>query len=222
MFWMRSTGANGGGNEGAMLFDRRTGSGAVIVLHDDGSIFFQAAGGANSSTSGSAVNDDQWHHIAITFDQSVGGVVNIYLDGAQASSVGNSAAWSWPAGQEIELGRSHDGYWRSYDGLLDDVRIYSRILTDPEIASTHTSGALVDTSALKVRLNFDSRPVPGVGLAWKASGATLQSATAVAGSFTDLSPAVTSSPYYVLAQPSPRFFRYRRTPVAVQSNPFDM
>ena len=43
-FWMRSAGTNTAvGNEGAMIFDRRTGSGLVVVQHDDGTLFVQTA-----------------------------------------------------------------------------------------------------------------------------------------------------------------------------------
>ncbi len=221
MFWMRSAGTSGSGNQGAMLVDRRTTAGFDIVLLDDNTIFVQVAGSANTVFSGIPAADDQWHHIAVTYDQSDSGAISIYIDGVLTGIGANNLTWTWPTGQEVELGHSHDSYWRSYDGLLDDVRIYSRILSDSEVASVHTSGALIDTSALKVRLNFDAKPVAGVGLSWNASGAILQSATAVTGPFSDISPAA-ASPYYVLAQPSTRFFRYRRTPASVQSNPFDM
>lgn len=221
MFWMRSTGTSGSGNEGAMLLDRRTTAGFVIVLHDDNTIFVQVANNANVVGSGNLAADDLWHHITVTYDQTAGGSISVYIDGLLGGINYNNTPWTWPAGQEIELGHSHDSYWRSYDGLLDDVRIYNRILTDPEIALAHTTGALVDPVSLKVRLNFDAKPVTGVGISWNATGAVLQSATAVTGPFTDISPAVTS-PYYQLPQPSPKFFRYRRTPASLQSNPYDM
>lgn len=51
VFWLRSAGTSGGGNEGAMLFDRRPAgvngaAGAVIVQTDAGNVLFQAASGA--------------------------------------------------------------------------------------------------------------------------------------------------------------------------------
>src|SRR5262249_49714664 len=50
-FWMRSSGVTGGGNYGAMLVDRRTNHGDVIVQQDDGRIFIQPEQmyGANST-----------------------------------------------------------------------------------------------------------------------------------------------------------------------------
>jgi hypothetical protein len=175
----------------------------------------------NSALSNTSVTDDRWHHITVTYDQNAGGYIGIYTDSVLTGLNYSNDPWTWPAGQPIELGHSHDTHWKSFDGLLDDVRIYNRILTDPEIVIADATGALIDTSALKVRLNFDTKPILGVGISWNASGAVLQSATAVTGPFTDVSPAV-PSPYYQLAQPSPKFFRYRRSPVSLQSNPYDM
>ncbi len=82
----------------------------------------------------------------------------------RASSI-NTAAWSWPTGQQIELGRSHDGYWKRYDGQLDDFRIYNRVLTAGEIASIRVSDALVDNAALKLRFNFSTSGI-GRSVTW--------------------------------------------------------
>lgn len=221
MFWMKSGGTTGGGNEGATLFDRRTTSGFVIVQKDDTTIEVQPAAAAFSTLSVGSISDTNWHHIAVTYDGSVTGAVNLYIDGLLQTGAFNNAPWAWPAGQAIEIGKSHDGYWRAYDGLLDDFRIYSRILTDPEIASVNASGAIVDTAKLQVRLNFDSRGPNGIGVTWGAAGAVLQSADAVTGPYTDLSPAP-GSPYYNEAKSTAKYYRYRRTSAFVQSNPYDM
>jgi hypothetical protein len=164
-----------------MLFDRRTSAGTVITMNDAGSLFVQCAGNANSFTAG-YLPDDGWHHVAVTYDQSASGFVGIFIDGVSYSSQLNTAAWSWPATQQIELGRSHDGYWKRFDGQMDDFRIYNRVLTEAEIASVKASDALVDSSALKVRYTFttsgigktvswpfgtlESSPVLGPGATW--------------------------------------------------------
>ena len=44
-------------------------------------------------------------------------------------------AWTWPTNQEIEIGVSHDPYWRKFTGQMDDVRIYKRILSAGEVDS---------------------------------------------------------------------------------------
>jgi hypothetical protein len=223
-FWMRSSGVvTNSGNEGAMLVDQRTSSGAVIVQHDDGTLFFQTAPSSKNALSSNAkVSDDHWHHIAVVYDQSDTGTVSIYVDGLIDASQANNGAWSWPTGQEVELGKSHDTYWRGFNGYLDDFRIYNRVLTDTEVGSIAHGDAVVDASALQVQLNFDAAPSAGVTINWLSPTAVLQSATSVLGPFTDVSGA--SSPYSVRAASSATFFRYRdtHTPVTLLSNPYDM
>ncbi len=143
MFWMRSSGVTGPGQYGAILFDRRanqyTGPGDVIVMQDDGRIFVQAAngatGGINQFATPNAVNDNRWHHLAYVYDQSATGAIAIYIDGVLAQRQNNTAAWSWGPAQEIELGRSYDPFWRRFNGLMDDFRLYNRQLTPAEITA---------------------------------------------------------------------------------------
>jgi hypothetical protein len=222
MFWMHSAGTTGGGNEGAMLFDRRSDQGLVIVQHNDGTIFVQPSGGVNTFSSIDTVSDDYWHHVAFVYDQRSNGVSTIYLDGVVSAGQASTGTWSWPAAQEIELGHSHDGYWRSFNGTLDDVRIYGRGLTDGEVAKVFAddSASLVAPSDLKLRFNFDTPPPVGLTLSWFSSGAVLQSADVAAGPYTDLPFA--ASPYPVSAQSAKKFYRYRHTPVSIISNPYDM
>ena len=166
-FWVRSAGTTGPGNDGAILFDRRTSAGDVIVQNDNGTIFVQASGGVNSFSTSGSISDDQWHHVAYVYDQAKGGNTTVYIDGQVSGTGAASGAWGWVAGQQIELGRSHDSYWKQFNGGLDDFRIYNRILTDVEVAQmmTDDSGDLVASDALKVRYSFDHLP-QGVALTW--------------------------------------------------------
>ena len=164
---------------GSMLVDRRTTAGLVLFLNGlpTGGMDVQYTGGGSFSAGGYVV-DSNWHHVALTYDQSASGNVSVYLDGVLLMSQANTAAWSWDATQEIELGRSHDPYWQTYNGQMDDFRIYSRVLTEAEIATIAapaTSDTLVDNTALKVRYNFDTTG-GGKSLTWSA-GSLLSSPT---------------------------------------------
>ena len=125
----------GPGNEGAMLFDRRTTNGTVIVMNSAGAIFWQGQSGSPNSFATGYVPDGNWHQVAVTYGQTTSDTISIYIDGVLSTANPVTNAWSWPTGQEIELGRSHHTYWQRYDGLMDDFRIYSRILTATEIAT---------------------------------------------------------------------------------------
>ena len=89
---------------------------------------------------------------------------------------------------------------------MDDVRFYNRALTATEITSAY-GGALVDTTALVMQLNFTAAPGSGVSLTWQCTDAILQSADSVNGPYTDVPGAV--SPYSVSVQTAAKFYRYR-------------
>jgi hypothetical protein len=200
MFWMKSAGTVGAGTGGAMLFDRRIdpsqgagwgSAGDVIVQQDGGSITVQptyyGASVLASGLSGGSVSDNTWHHVAYVYDQTTTGGITLYVDGVQVGTdtYHTSYAWAWIGAQQIELGKSHDAYWKLYNGQIDDFRIYNRMLNGTEISSVYSSDALVDTTALKVRFNFDSAPGQALGVTWTPSVAMPQSAGAVKGPYVD-------------------------------------
>jgi len=161
-----------------------------------------------------------WHHIAVSFNQT-NALLTIYVDGVMASGFDGMPVWSWQLGQPIELGSSHNTSYEPYNGQLDDVRFYNTNLSDSQIASIYHTGALVNPSALALRLNFDGPPTSGVVVQWQATGVVLQSADSVQGPFTD-QPGV-SSPYDAATQNPKKFYRYRgHIPQTVVSNPFRM
>jgi hypothetical protein len=208
-FWMRSPGASdpaaGTGSEGAMLFDWRGAAGAVIVLADDGTLFFQTTpGSANSFHSIGLLDNNAWHHVAVTYDQQVNGLAEVYIDGILDNQSAGTAAWAWEA-RTIELGRSHDGYWKKFNGYLDDFRMYNRVLNATEVSSIASSAAVVDSAALKVRFNFDAAPATGLSISWSPGWATLQSASNVTGPYLDIPNAF--SPYVAIPVPGAQFFR---------------
>jgi hypothetical protein len=221
MFWVRTAGTDtSSGDFAAMLFDRRTDvggrTGDVITQTDAGNIFVQADGPgdgyANTFSSVRTINDGLWHHIAYVYDQSASGAITLYIDGVQDATQANSAAWNWPPAQPIELGRSHDGYWRIFNGSMDDVRVYNTMLTAEQIAQVFAddSAGLVAPSAMVLRLNFDAAP-PGLTLRWPCG--ILQEATTLIGNgpgtqWTDVPNA--TPPYSLLPDQNMRFFRLRQ------------
>jgi hypothetical protein len=163
---------------------------------DDGTLFVQAFSHyfhANQFATTTTVNNDQWHHVAYVYDQGVNGFIRIYVDGQLAASNPNSGAWSWDPAQRLELGKSHDNYWRRFNGYLDDVQFYGRILSAAEVAQSMTLGPSI--SIQKIGSN--------VVLSWPRG--TLQSASNVAGTYTSVSGA--ASPYTNSPTESKRFFR---------------
>jgi hypothetical protein len=227
MFWMRSSAAPSG--NAATLFDRLSGtgngSGVVVAQYPGGNVQVAVDSDGNVVagilSTATTLSDNRWHQVAVTYDQS-GGSVSLYVDGAlDPNSLSGVQAWSWPTGQELELGLSHDTTdWQAYNGLMDDVRFYNRALSASEILLAY-GGALVDTTALVMQLNFTTAPGVGSTLTWQCPDAILQSADSINGPWTDLKGA--ASPYSVGTQNTPVFYRYRgHTPVVIIANPYLM
>ena len=79
-------------------------------------------------------NDDQWHHVAVVVQEAelpnLHDDVKLYLDGvpAEIHDIGLLDLWPIETGDEMDV-RIGQGY----RGLIDDLRIYDRALTDEEI-----------------------------------------------------------------------------------------
>ena len=227
MFWMRSSGLGDPNGMPATLLDRISGTGngngAAVVQQADGTLLFQMGSGSSEvgafATASTSLSNNRWHQAAVVYDQS-SGLVAFYIDG-QPDNSSTFSSQSWQPGQEWELGLSHDtNSWQAYNGLMDDVRFYNRVLNATEIASAY-SGALVDTNALVMQLNFTTAPGLGINLTWQCPDAILQSADSLNGPWVDLPGAV--SPYSVSTQGAAKFYRYHgHTPKVIVANPYLM
>lgn len=81
------------------------------------------------------VTDDDWHHVAMTFDSNDS--LTIYVDGeSEDSSSVSSQLVSRTS--PVTIGReAHGGAGFFYTGLIDEVRIYDRVLPASEIEGLH-------------------------------------------------------------------------------------
>ena len=97
-------------------------------------------GGPYDIGSDRTLGDNQWHHVAATFD---GNVVRCYTDGMEKSrqvkNHGPLKKTSW----DLCIGNSVIGYGTgemlAFDGLIDEVRIYNRALSAAEIKALFES-----------------------------------------------------------------------------------
>jgi hypothetical protein len=89
-----------------------------------------SVGGGNGWFNGTViVTDGQWHHMAAVYDGAEG---RIYIDGAlDVASPGTGQINI--STYDLYIGENAQATGRFFHGLLDDVRIYDRALTDGEI-----------------------------------------------------------------------------------------
>ena len=79
-------------------------------------------------------HDDKWHHVAVVVQQAelpnLHDDVKLYLDGAPAEihDIGLLDLWPIQTGQELNV-----RIGRGFQGLVDDLRIYDRVLSEAEV-----------------------------------------------------------------------------------------
>lgn len=74
------------------------------------------------------VDDTNWHHYAITYD---GATITLYLDGIECSRVECTGKIKRDTSRPVVIGRNPWG--DSFEGLMDEIRIYDRALSEDEI-----------------------------------------------------------------------------------------
>jgi len=110
------------------------------------------AGTTNVVDSGSGLeNDGNWHHVVLTWmsgsKTSSDNYVRIYIDGSQTDSDAIGNTWgdaSAPAA--FVIGRNNlqsNAYWR---GHMNDIAIFSDVLTSSEVTAIYNSGEPQDES----------------------------------------------------------------------------
>jgi hypothetical protein len=107
-----------------------------LIIRDNGTlIYYLRNGGECTSVSKNPVNDGKWHHVAFLRDRKTKKMA-LYVDGnleeEKADPTGNINS-----GQDIFLGEHLS---RFFEGILDEVMLFSRALTQKEIQSVMNSG----------------------------------------------------------------------------------
>jgi hypothetical protein len=92
--------------------------------------------GAGDNVMCPAPSDGVWHHIVAKQEGTTG---SLYIDGALCSratqpAIGNGASL-------INIGRFDSGDHWYFNGLIDEVRIYNRALSDKEVAELFTTNS---------------------------------------------------------------------------------
>jgi beta-galactosidase len=82
----------------------------------------------------SSVNDGKWHHVAGVYD---GQTMYLYVDGVLDSSQPASG----PIGtndEPVYIGENSEMTGRHWNGMIDDVRIYSYALGETDIEALYS------------------------------------------------------------------------------------
>ncbi|MFZ4102726.1 MAG: LamG domain-containing protein, partial [Sphingobacterium thalpophilum] len=96
-----------------------------LFLNDNTLSIYDWGGVANRST-GITLNDNTWHHIAMTFNSGVINGTLIYIDGVLKLTTTMTIS---NQGDPFIIGSSVDPYNQFFSGSIDDVRFWNVIRT---------------------------------------------------------------------------------------------
>jgi hypothetical protein len=102
------------------------------TLGDIGQIYTQNTSGAASNTTFSPGANQQWHHIAVTFDHLTG-IFNAYVDGAFAGTMTRSGTLKPSSSFFVGEYRNPSSSPRAWEGLIDDVAVFDNIVSTSDI-----------------------------------------------------------------------------------------
>jgi hypothetical protein len=171
-FWIKTTDANT-----RDLISRLCGAGLSywIIRIVGGRIYGQFWDGTYGSWSYSVgtINDGTWHHVVVTLTFATN-VTKIYIDGIDdteqwgTQDIGDYFSGTYAI--KIAQGTFSGGY---FAGVLDEIRFYSRALTQAEVTSLHLNIVFTYVGQLWYDLTNDLLKVRNsTNTAWKTVTAT--------------------------------------------------
>ncbi len=143
--WFKTTSTTGGKLIG--FGDAQTGTSGHYDRHlymsNDGKVYFGCYNGSVQTINTTiACNDNAWHYAAVTLS---GAGIMLYIDGALIAS-----------NTSVTSGENYSGYWRMgfddvtgwpsapssnfFNGQLDDIRVYDKVLSASDIALLYDNG----------------------------------------------------------------------------------
>ena len=91
-------------------------------------------------TSGPDVTDGKWHHVVAIYDRD--GFLTQYLDGQEQGTTSlTTITDSIDNSEPLRIGRCADGSFGHYQGLIDEVAIWNRVLDVGEVLQLYRRGA---------------------------------------------------------------------------------
>lgn len=123
----------------------------ALFFEADGLLKWRGAGGGNKVVCAAPANY-HWHHIV---GKQKGTAGSLYVDGVLRASGTLPAIGNAPT--SITIGRHDTVSFHYFTGRIDEVRIYNRALSDPEIFQLFTSG---DVPSAKAQRLEPASPAP--------------------------------------------------------------
>ncbi len=135
MIWYAcdATGGDGFGGEDEIHVNMDDDSGGQIRLFMEGN----DGGSGDASVNVGWSYNDQWIHVAATWDPTDG--LKLYINGVLAGSAAHGNVGNLKSYVSMRLGHANSGD-RKYDGLLDDVRLFNYAISATKVAEIMNKG----------------------------------------------------------------------------------
>lgn len=156
-------------NTDDVIFSKKSATGSSTAGYalwlDDATdkLYFEVANGTNDYlvTSTSTVTDQDWHHVAVSYNPLRTQAINLYLDGAIDVSAksgslesGGAISGTFSNTSAFILGSTAGGTG-DFEGTIDDFRIYSRAMSGSEISQLGSGHKTTGSGTYNLRSNLD-------------------------------------------------------------------
>jgi hypothetical protein len=132
-FWFRSSGST---NMGVFSFSKGV-SYYECILDENLDFHFKNLASATATVgTDDEFNDGSWHHAVIVITDTVG--IKLYIDSNLDNTVADNTMLA--AKEDMTTGKANNNSDTNLIGDLDDIRIYSGILTDQDISDLYDEG----------------------------------------------------------------------------------
>ena len=142
-------------------------------------------GSTNALSASNVITNGVWTHVCGTRDSS--GTTNLYVNGALSGSANQTSGTPASSAFNNNVGAKGNGVASFYNGTIDDVRVYSRVLSATEISQLDNQNTVTINKTPTGLTNTDLKN--GLMLNWSFDGkyTTWNPASTTQGTTTDLS-----------------------------------
>ncbi len=110
-----------------------------IAAFFDGGVHYDA---------GISVPTGEWAHLAMTYDGQPYGAIKFYVNGGLLSTVQANDRGMVTNSSDLHIGASPCPVPEDFSGLMDEVRLYNRVLSEPEIQALYGNPVISPTIAM--------------------------------------------------------------------------
>jgi hypothetical protein len=114
---------------------------ASLLLKSNGKLAYYADIGSYDGTGATTLTNGNWFHIVVTYSAGTG--IIVYVNDAVDVDTADSGAPSTTA-RQTQIGFDHQVGTRLFDGVVDEVGVWSRVLSAAEVTELYNAGAGVD------------------------------------------------------------------------------